>query len=89
VPSRTLILTDLCMNLQKLSRRERTLVRLLGVPPRFGTTRFTKLLSRDRAAMRPAAHDIMAWDFDRVVLSHGDIIETDGKARMRQALAWL
>lgn len=89
VPSRTLILTDLCMNLRRLAQRERIIARLAGIPPRFGTTRFTKLLSRDRDAMRPAAREILAWDFDRVIISHGDIIETGGKPLMRQALAWL
>jgi hypothetical protein len=89
VPSKTLILTDLCMNLQRLSKRERIIARLLGIPPRFGTTRFTKLFARDRDAMRTAAHEMISWDFDRVIISHGDLIETGGKAIMRRALAWL
>jgi hypothetical protein len=77
-PSKTLVLTDLCMNLQKLSRHERVWARLIGIPPRFGTTRFTKLLSRDRAAMRQASQEVLAWDFDRVIVSHGDTITRGG-----------
>ncbi|HEX8551334.1 MAG TPA: DUF4336 domain-containing protein [Abditibacteriaceae bacterium] len=85
-PSKTLVLTDLCMNLRRLSRRERVLARLFGIPPRFGVSRLERFLMRDRAVIHCAAQDILAWDFDRVIVSHGDIIERDGKAILRQAL---
>ena len=29
---------------------------------------------------------MMDWDFDRVIVGHGDIIETGGKARVAAAL---
>jgi hypothetical protein len=28
----------------------------------------------------------MSWDFERVIVGHGDIIERDGKARLHAAL---
>ena len=88
-PSQTLIITDLAMNLRHLRRGERVWARLVGIPPRLGTTRLTKLIARDHEAMREATQDILGWDFERIVLSHGDLIEENAKAKLRQALRWL
>jgi hypothetical protein len=30
---------------------------------------------------------ILAWDFDRVIVGHGDVIERGGKEKLRAALA--
>ena len=35
---------------------------------------------RDRAAARAALRRILAWDFRRVILAHGDLIEADARA---------
>jgi hypothetical protein len=32
---------------------------------------------------------MLAWDIDRIVLSHGDLIERDGREVLRRAYAWL
>jgi hypothetical protein len=40
---------------------------------------------RDRAAARAALEWIVAWDFERIVVAHGDLIEHDAKAVARRA----
>jgi hypothetical protein len=40
---------------------------------------------RDRQAARESLQRALQWDFDRIVLSHGDLIETDGHAQARRA----
>lgn len=40
---------------------------------------------KDRAAARAALERILAWDFGRVVIAHGDLIEHDAKAVLRRA----
>jgi glyoxylase-like metal-dependent hydrolase (beta-lactamase superfamily II) len=40
---------------------------------------------KDKAAARQSLKRILEWDFDRIVLSHGDLIEDDAKATARQA----
>ena len=32
---------------------------------------------------------ILAWEFDRIILSHGDVVERGGKTAFRRAFAWL
>jgi hypothetical protein len=40
---------------------------------------------KDRAAARAALERILAWDFERVVIAHGDLIEHDAKAVLQRA----
>ncbi|HEY1533220.1 MAG TPA: hypothetical protein VGF76_04360 [Polyangiaceae bacterium] len=40
---------------------------------------------RDRAAACAALEKIVAWDFERVVIAHGDLIEHDAKAVTQRA----
>ena len=42
---------------------------------------------RDKAAARESLERILAWDFERVVLAHGDCIDADPKDRLREAWA--
>jgi hypothetical protein len=44
---------------------------------------------RDRAAARRSLETILAWDFDRVVVTHGRALETGGREALRRAFAWL
>ena len=47
------------------------------------------LLIRDRAAARASLQAILAWDIDRVVVAHGDVLETGGCAALARGYAWL
>ena len=38
---------------------------------------------KDREALRAAFDDVCAWDFERLVPTHGDIIEDDPKEILR------
>jgi hypothetical protein len=39
--------------------------------------------------MRASLDRILAWDFDRVTVAHGEILETGGHAALRTSFAWL
>ncbi len=89
-PSRTLVVTDLLFNVQEArSWPLRLFFRLDGAYRKFGLTRLTKLLIRDPAQARADVERILGWDFDRIILTHGEIIETGGKEAFRGAFAWL
>ena len=63
--------------------------RLIGATGRFGPHRMVRLMIRDRAAARASVRRILAWDFDRVTVTHGEVLETGGKARVAEAFAFL
>ncbi len=89
-PSRTLVLTDAAHNFA--SGRPwltRTVFRALGGYGRFTPIRPDRWLTKDRAASRASLERILAWDFDRVIVAHGDVLESGGQAALRSAYGWL
>ncbi len=88
--SRTLILCDLAFNFGPgAAAPTRWLMKLLRSYGRFGPSKLDPLLIRDRAAARESLQRILAWDFDRVVIAHGDVLESGGREALRQGYAWL
>jgi len=88
--SRTLILTDLAFNVAAdQTDGARLFYRLIGAAGRFGPHRFARFLMRDRRAARASVERILRWDFDRVVVSHGAVLETGGRQRLEAAFAFL
>jgi hypothetical protein len=88
-PSRTLICADLVFNLaHHPSRLTRVVAWLIG-NHEPGATWLERVLIRNRAAARAQVDRMLAWKPDRLVLAHGDLIETDGCEVLRRAYAWL
>jgi hypothetical protein len=89
--SRTLILTDLAFNIQRSeSILSRILLTLDGAYGRFGGSHIAKLIFlASRSKWRAAIDRILEWDFDRIVVAHGDIVPTGGKRLMRDAFRYL
>lgn len=83
--TRTLILTDLCFNIREGGLWTRLFFTLNGAWERFTPTRIFQRFIQDHAAFRASIDQILRWDFDRIIVSHGEIIERDGKARFRTA----
>ena len=88
--SRTLLLTDLVFHvLHSDSRMTRLFMRLNGGYGRFGTTRMLRATFRDRKALRASIDRLLTWDFDRVVMTHGEVLERGGHEALRRAYASL
>lgn len=90
--SKTLILVDLVENITDATPRTNWVLKLwwklvfrmwnkpLPAPEyRMGW--------RDKTAARASLSNILEWDFQRVVLAHGDLIETNAQQVVRQAWA--
>ena len=88
--SRTLVLTDLAFNVPKgKTEGARLFYWLSGAAGRFGPHRLVRFMIRDRKAARASLERILAWDFDRVIVAHGDVLETGGRKAVREAFAFL
>lgn len=88
--SRTLLLCDLAFHMgPSAPLATRLAFRLAGGYGRLAPTRLEKLLVRDRAAARASLARILAWDFDRVVVTHGEVLEHGGREALRAGYAWL
>lgn len=88
--SRTLIVCDLAFNFgPSAAAPTRLLMKLLRSYGHLGPTKMDPLLIRDRAAARESLERILQWDFDRVVVSHGDVQERGGREILRDGYSWL
>lgn len=88
--SRTLILTDLAFNVAAdRTAGARLFYWLAGAAGRFGPHRLVRFLLRDRRAARESVDRILQWDFDRIVVSHGDVLESGGRERFADAFAFV
>jgi len=88
VPSHTLILTELVFNFgdHQPIWTELLLRLAVGGEHHPGMSRPFKAGVKDEVAFQSSLKTILDWDFDRVIVGHGDVIETNGKANLRAAL---
>ncbi len=88
--SRTLIVTDLCFNLRHdHNPLQRIAKSLLDIHNRFGPSRLSRVLTRDRKAARVSLERVLQWDFDRIIMAHGEVLQSGGKTAMQKAFRWL
>ena len=57
--------------------------------PSFGPTPRFRLGIRDQAAARGSLDRVLGWEFDRIIVGHGEIVAHGGRELLRAAYAWL
>jgi len=80
--SRTLVLCDMAFNMDpaRFSPVERVLMRWNRIGLGFGPSRLaTSFFIKDKGLAGRSFQRISALDFDRVVVNHGDIVESGGR----------
>ncbi len=90
--SRTLIVTDLIQKHDPSGEHGfwRWVKKWAGIlGEKGGTARDIRASIADRDAARAARDEILSWDFDALVLSHGACLRTGAKADVERAFAWL
>lgn len=90
--SKTLILADTIMNfeLERMQQPYRLIAWLFGVcAPSGGMPADLRLaLWPKRQKVRPAYRKVLAWQPERIILSHGRCFESNGTAAIRRAFSW-
>ena len=88
--TRTLVLTDPAFNVSKNAAKRSPLFCCLWDVGHFGPHRFVRLRGiRDRPAAGASVERILRWDFDRIIVSHGDVLESGGYEQFASAFAFL
>jgi hypothetical protein len=88
--SRSLIVSDLFFNVRRPNGFMTNLFfRIVGAHRKTAQSRVWRLLVKDRTAAARSAEAVLGWDFERVIVGHGDIVEEDARERARAALAWM
>jgi hypothetical protein len=86
--SRTLIVADLLFNFgpDTPGWTRFLLLAAVGAKHHPGMSRRFRMSIKDKAAFQRSVETLLTWDFDRIIVGHGEIIETDGKRRLSSAL---
>jgi hypothetical protein len=88
--SHTLVLCDLAFNFgPSAAAPTRLLMKLLRSYGRLGPSTLDPWLIRDRRAARESLERILTWNFDRIIVAHGDVLEHGGHAILTQGYSWL
>lgn len=86
---RTLVCADLTENFDDSMDHwpTRTYLKVAGIYGKPGVARPLRSLFDKKGTLR-ALDEITAFDFDRVTLTHGRVIETDGRRIVRESYDW-
>jgi hypothetical protein len=87
--TRTVIAVDLVEHIGDqtpgLNRMMRMYIKLLGMWNKPRAAPELRWLTRDREEARRAIERILSWDFEKMVIAHGELFERDAKAALREA----
>lgn len=86
----TLICSDLVFNVRESPNFSTDLLlRVIGVRHKLAQSRTQRwLMVRNRAEYARSIEKVLAWDFERIIMAHGRVVKSDGKAGLRRALRW-
>ncbi len=89
VPTRTLVTTDLVFNMQvEVKGFEKKFFEWNKIYKRFGPSKiFRYVFMNDKKAAAQSLHRILEWDIQRVIMGHGQILETGGREALRKGFA--
>ena len=59
----------------------------MGVKSSPDSARLYPLQIQDRKAYDRSVRELLTWDFDRVIVGHNAVVETNGKEGLKQGLA--
>jgi hypothetical protein len=91
--SKTLVAVDLVENFRDetpgTNAALRFWMRLFRMWGRPRAAAELRLFTRDRKATRQALERLLAWDFDRAVIAHGELLDRQPHEAIREAWRWI
>lgn len=87
--SRTLILTDTAFHFdESFSLTTQLAARLIGSYKKLSPSSLEKFATQEKEKVKQSVQKVLDWDFERVIMAHGSIIDTDAKQKFREGYEW-
>ena len=88
--TKTLIITDSAFNFDRsFPLITQFAARIIGSYQQLKPSWLEKIAVRDKQKARRSIERILNWDFERVIMGHGKIVETDAKQQLTTGYQWL
>ncbi len=89
-PTASLMLTDLAFNIRSpVGWWTRSYLKMSNADGKFGQSWLIKASTRDRALAKESVERMLSWEFDRIIVTHGEVLERGAKDAIRSAFSWL
>lgn len=86
--SGTLILTDTAFHFdESFPRLTQLATKVLGGYKCLSPSILERIATTDKERVKKSVEQVLNWDFERVIMAHGSIIEQNGKEKFRQGYA--
>jgi hypothetical protein len=83
---RTLVVCDLAFNVQHPHGIGGRIVPLvLGTYKKFAISRLWNIFMKDKDTFSKSIDNILKWDFDQVVMAHGEVLTENGHEKLRES----
>ena len=87
--SKTLILTDTAFNFDdNFPLVTQLATRVLGCYQNLRPSLLEKIATKDKDRVKHSLQKVLAWDFQRVIVAHGNIVETNAKEQFKAGYQW-
>lgn len=87
--SHTLVLTDTAFHFdESFPLITQLAARVLGGYKELRPSLLEQLATQEREKVKQSVQKVLNWDFRRVIMAHGSIVETDTKRRFKEGYEW-
>lgn len=87
--SQTLILTDIAYHFDEtFSLKTRLVTKLIRGYRKLEPSVLEKLATREKDQVKQSIQQVLCWDFKRVIMAHGSIVENEGKQKLKAGYEW-
>jgi Domain of unknown function (DUF4336) len=86
-PTKTLIVSDLFFNIVKPANfMTKVLLTFTGARGKLAKSRVWAMMKEDGAAFDASVRHVLAWDFDKLVMAHGEVVEKNAGEKARAVM---
>mgnify|MGYP000657422036 CR=1 FL=1 len=87
--SHTLILTDTAFHFDdSFPLTTQLAARLIGGYKKLSPSLLEKFATKEIEKVKQSVQKVLAWDFKKVIMAHGSIVESDAKQKFREGYEW-
>ncbi len=87
--SGTTILTDQVFHIHDTNWFTTGYLKLCGIHQKVGSSVLLKMGTKDKAAARKSIDRVLGWEFDHLVMAHGELIRDGAREKLRAGMEWL